>query len=183
MEVVRLSDSCPSLLQLCAPCQVALRAGQIGQIKGPVKTGTFFNRSDSDYVWSCLLCSILETVYARPSSFRENPKLWIMSRLKNKECNQVTHLESCQVGDLCDLIILGSSFTHSTPMFDYPLVPVLDITSPFRAPCKPILRIVPREKIDLSLVRNWLSACESNHSACQQGSRNSKPGPTRIHIH
>jgi hypothetical protein len=91
-----------------------------------------------------------------------------MSRLNNKSRNQVKHLEPCRVGDSCDLIILGSSFTHSTPMFDYPLVPVLDITNPFRAPCKPILRIVPREKIDLSLVRKWLSACETYHSACQQ---------------
>jgi hypothetical protein len=165
MEVMKLSDNCPALLQLCAPCQVALRAGQIGQIKGPVKTGTFSNRSDSDYVWSCLLCS---TIYTKLHSFQKNPKLWIISQLYNKVRNRITDLEPCRVGDLCDLIILGSSFTHSTPMFDYPLVPVLDITNPCRVPCKPILRIVPSKKIDLSLVVKWLSACESNHSACQQ---------------
>lgn len=52
-------------------------------------------------------------------------------------------------------------------MFGHPLVPGPDIINTFQMSCKPILRIVPIDRIDLSLIREWPSACESDHRAYQ----------------
>jgi hypothetical protein len=170
MDVLRLSDSSPFLEQLCFPCQIALRHGQFDQIKRS-STNKFGPRS----LWSCQLCSVFG---ARPrsrrlgSTFLDN----LLRKITKSKPNSSSisfhnggngNIYSSPVGDLRDLIVLGTELSRSKAMFNHPPVDILDTIDPFRKACKPVLRVIPPVRIDLCLVQEWLRACESKHSVCR----------------
>lgn len=160
-----------SLMQLCAPCQAAVRSGHIEQITGP---HTQHERKALTYQWSCALCITIST--ARDLELK-NERIWLL-RLWNqvKAIRIRTHASYPAagllkvprnapippIGDMTDVLLISSKVHRSDCQFQ-----LKDATvSSYPAPTKPILRVVPRSKIDQTAVKRWLSHCARSHRMC-----------------
>jgi len=163
MDIIRLSEDCASLLQLCAPCQKAMRDRQFHRVRGPQLKRRLAP------TWSCSLCSKIDS--GRLPTYWTRLKLSIPFSRKPNEWSDWNRAKYDQrpVGDINDIVLLARDLTKSTPMFNHPPVAVSEIVQSAQLPSIPILRTVPFEKIDISLVMEWISACEHSHIACRHG--------------
>jgi hypothetical protein len=81
---------------------------------------------------------------------------------------QAVRLHSPQppIGDIADIIVVSNRAQRSKPLFNLNPVLISQLAQSATIPGHHIVRIVPSNKIDTSLVQSWISHCERNHSLC-----------------
>lgn len=158
-------------MQLCAPCQAAVRSGHIAQITGP---HTRQEGKALTYQWSCALCTIISTA-RDPEVKREKKRLlWPWNRVKTIPfradalyptkglLKDSSNAPIQPIGDMTDVLIFSSKVHRSDCQFQLEDA----ILSSHPAPTHPIVRVVPQSTIDETVVKRWLSYCAENHRMC-----------------
>lgn len=175
-----------SPLQLCGPCQTAIRTNRIADIKGPQNKPSNNSLSSG---WECALCTTIAD--ERRHDWKEPEKgilRYLQSKihpltdstngsgLHNRRRSTASDAPSPPISDIGDLLLVSSRTKRSECRFEAEDVDDLKYTP---EPTYPV-RVIPEKKIDPDLVRDWLSYCERNHEACVQ--RHSSTGSTLLLI-
>ena len=158
LPMTSLSDSSPTLTQLCGPCQVAFRSG------APVAILEEKTRNPTKEEWTCALCTAVQEnrIQKKKEKTALTQKLVgqltrAYSRVSGSE-KLVGRIDDGEdrgpIGDSSDVILLSEETGC-----------LKDIT--LGNPSKSIMRVVPLEKINTILVKRWIASCEENHTACK----------------
>lgn len=157
MEVIRLSDKVPCLLELCAPCRLSIQL-------------PFLQIRDGSDV-SCQLCAIVARAqrYEQSKTLHSNWFMFVPTLLRRLFSPPSTRRKLRQklggeaIGDLNNIIFYAGHFERTMTSFEHLYMPLGEVSRP--SP-QPIVRLVPQKKIDISLAKQWLSRCENEHHKC-----------------
>ncbi|KAF2015732.1 HET-domain-containing protein, partial [Aaosphaeria arxii CBS 175.79] len=201
------SDRITSLLQLCAPCQAAIRSGDVQHI---TRSNLEASHHGATHIWSCALCSTIISS-EQPYSFHGSGLIaWLKNvekglraaatrrRLKNLNFHQLgrsplltkEYISGKQqfspeppIGDITDIILLVDVLDRTESKFENDdLETLLKTGNHDRRLGHPILRKVPRKCIDTDLLNRWIAYCEQHHDGCQHASKQAETDMPMIFI-